>query len=142
MENVIFSAEFFLGASTVGMVFGGYWLWNNITRHGDKLEKRMDDEARWHSDDLARMRRDLDDAINTSNTAVKEVLARIDTVNSEITRDCLDRFREIDRHIDVQVDDISGQLNDLRQEFNARIIGEARNVQRMVDRKLESQVEA
>jgi hypothetical protein len=131
MENVIFSTEFFLGASTVGIVFGGYWLRNNITRYYDKLEKRIDNQSRWIDDREIEIYRILD-------SHKEEVNKRV----SEMERDCLDRFKEIDRHIDVQVDDISGQLHDLRQEFDARIIGEARNVQRMVDRKLESQVEA
>lgn len=142
MENIVFNTEFFLGAGTVGVVFGGYWLWNRMTSYHDEMQRRitatksyLEQESRFFSNEVQKIHRQL-------NNDLQEVNDRIDTTRSEMERDCLDRFREVDRNIEDQVATISQELTELRQEFDARIIGEARNVQRMVDRKLESQVEA
>lgn len=135
MENIVFNTEFFLGAGTVGVVFGGYWLWNRMTSYRDEMQRRVEQESRFFSNEVQELHSRL-------NNDLREVNDRIDTTRSEMERDCLDRFREVDRNIEDQVATISQELTELRQEFDARIIGEARNVQRMVDRKLESQVQA
>jgi len=135
MENIAINTEFFLGAGAVGVVFGGYWLWNCLTRYRDEMQRRLDQESRFFSNEIQEVHRRL-------SNDLQEVNARIDTTRSEVERDCLDRFREVDRNIEDQVVNVSREVNELRQEFDARIIGEARNVQRMVDRKIESRVEA
>jgi len=135
MENIAINTEFFLGAGTVGIVFGGYWLWNSMTSYRDEMQRRLDQESRFFSNEIQEVHRRL-------SNDLQEVNARIDTTRSDMERDCLDRFREIDTNIEDQVVNVSREVNELRQEFDARLIGEARNVQRMIDRKLESQVQA
>jgi len=135
MENIAFNTEFFLGAGTVGVVFAGYWLWNSMTSYRDEMQRRLDQESHFFSNEIQDVHRRL-------SNDLQEVNARIDTTRSDMQRDYLDRFREVDTNIEDQVVNVSREVNELRQEFDARLIGEARNVQRMVDRKLESQVEA
>jgi hypothetical protein len=56
---------------------------------------------------------------------------------SDLERNIQDQFREVQLNIENAVNDINTTSDSLRKEFDSRVTGEIRNIQRMLQRKLE-----
>jgi chaperonin cofactor prefoldin len=156
---------FMLGAGTVGLLFGGYWLWNKMDgihknlldtfyTRTDDLDKRLY-ELREHSTkfnirltDLEKstdpsdrriedLERNVQDQFSDLDRRTEDLERNVQDQYSDLERNIQDQYREVQLNIENAVNDISTTSDALRKEFDSRITGEVRNIQRMLQRKLE-----
>jgi chaperonin cofactor prefoldin len=149
---------FMLGAGTVGLLFGGYWLWNRMDgihknmldtfyTRTDDLDKRLY-ELREHSTKFNIRLTDLEKSTDPSDRRIEDLERNVNDQfsdlernvqdqYSDLERNIQDQFREVQLNIENAVNDISTTSDALRKEFDSRITGEVRNIQRMLQRKLE-----
>lgn len=130
------SVEFFVGAFTVGLFFGGYWLLNKIIKIEDNMYRELADNRRWCTEDLHEAMRKLTKDVDASNTDTRGSIDHIYDELDSIRSDMLDRIRESDHTLERNITDLRMELSNIEKEFDSRIIGESRNMQRMLNVKL------
>jgi len=153
------SYEFLFGAGTVGVVFGGYWLWNHLRRMQDRISERIERETEWTERELWKLRDelakhetslkkleesnnsnflpDVQSALNSLEQEIENQFQEVQLNTDTLRRDIQDQFREVQSNIDTVMNEMNDANAALRQEFDARVTGEVRNIQRMLHRKLE-----
>lgn len=129
--------EFFVGAFTVGLFFGGYWLWHQIKRIEDNLYRELTDYRKWCTDDLERTTIKLRKEIDTSGIQTKHSVEAVYEELNDIRNDVQDRIRETEFSMEAEYNDLKLHMGDIQKEFDSRIIGESRNMQRMLNAKLD-----
>lgn len=130
------SLEFFIGAFTVGLFFGGYWFWNKIKKIEDNFYRELTDYQNWCSEDLERTTVELRKHIDTTGAETKHSINDIYNELNDMRNNVQDRIRETEHSMEAEYNDLRSNIDDIRKEFDSRIVGESRNMQRMLNVKL------